>query len=81
MTESLPRYEIGRTVGVLGVRNKIESDFASENECLLFTVTLKEARQSYASTQVGDGWGGGLGGLNRFHTRATLAPILDACFS
>ena len=50
MTESLPRYETGCTVWrVLGVYNKIESDFASENECLLFTVTSKEANQSYAA--------------------------------
>ena len=50
MTESLPRYEIGCTVWcVLDVHNKIESDFASENECLLFTATSKEAKQSYAA--------------------------------
>ena len=49
MTESLPRYETGCTVWcVLGVHNKIESVFAFENECLLFTVTSKEAKQSYA---------------------------------
>ena len=50
MTESLHRYETGCTVWcVLGVQNKFESDFASENECLLFTVTSKEATQSYAA--------------------------------
>ena len=46
MTESLPRYET--RCMVLGVHNNIESDFASENECALFTVTSKEAEQSYA---------------------------------
>ena len=50
MTESLPRYETGCTVWcVLGVQNKTESDFASGNECLLFTVTSQEAKQSYTA--------------------------------
>ena len=35
MTKSLLRFETGCAVWcVLGVHNKIESDFASENECL-----------------------------------------------
>ena len=50
MTESLSRYETGCTVWcVLGGHDKIESDFTSENKCLLFTVTSKKAKQSYAA--------------------------------